>query len=113
MFYFNKALGYRLSLVEEAPIGSSPTQLPQSMRLPRRVCYLWGGIDEFGELVLNPAFAVDAAPSMPNRDGPYLVTGESEDGDILFTVSFGMVRSRRRGRGQVLCVYPAGETGLA
>ena len=83
-FYFNKALGYRLSLVEEAPLAA--VYGPSSRSL-----LLWGGIDEFGELVLNPAFAVYAAPSMPNRDGPYLVTGESEDGDILFTVSFGMV----------------------
>ena len=82
-FYFTKALGYRLSLVEEAPLAAAYPSSARSL-------LLWGGVDEYGELVFNPAFVVDAAPSLPNRDGPYLVTGESADGEILFTVSFGM-----------------------
>lgn len=89
-FYFTRALGYRLSLVEEAPLAA---QLATVHAGSSKSLLLWGRIDEYGELVLNPAFAVDAAPSLPNRDGrPYLVTGESEDGEILFTVSFGMGR---------------------
>ena len=82
-FYFTKALGYRLSLVEEAQLAAVYPSSARSL-------LLWGGVDEYGELVFNPAFVVDAAPSLPNRDGPYLVTGESAVGEILFTVSFGM-----------------------
>ena len=104
-FYFTKALGYRLSLVEEAPLAAAYAASSRNL-------LLWGGVDEFGDLVLNPAFAVDAAPSMPYRDGPYLATGESEDGEILFTVSFGMAEVADGDGGRVLCVCPAGEAGL-
>ena len=81
--YFTKAIGYRLSLVDEAPLAVAYAASSRNL-------LLWGRIDEYGDLVINPVFAVDAAPSMPNQEGSYLVSGESEDGEVLFTVSFGM-----------------------
>ena len=99
-FYFTKAIGYRLSLVEEVPLAAA--YAPSSRSL-----LLWGGIDEYGELVLNPAFVVDAAPSMPNQGGPYLVAGESEDGEVLFTVSFGMAEIADGEGGSFALILPA------
>ena len=49
-----------------------------------------GGIDGNGALFLDPAFAVDAPPSLPGTDGPYRLTGQDADGGALFTVAFDM-----------------------
>lgn len=49
---------------------------------------LWGGVDEGGSLFLEPAFAVDAPPSLPEIPGPYLLTGEDSVGNTLFDLSF-------------------------
>ena len=43
-----------------------------------------------GEIVLEPAFVVDAPPSLPDLDGPYEITGEDLNGDSFFSLSFGM-----------------------
>ena len=51
---------------------------------------IWGGVDESGDLVLQPSFAVDAAPSLPVNSGPYRLTGEATDGSTLFSLDFGM-----------------------
>lgn len=51
---------------------------------------VWGGIDEAGALYLNPIFAVDAPPSIPDGDGEYRLVGRTTDGDPVFSVSFDM-----------------------
>ena len=51
---------------------------------------LWGGMDAEGEPFLNPAFVVDAPPSLPESDGPYRVTGRTATGDEIFGLSFAM-----------------------
>ena len=51
---------------------------------------LWGGIDAQGEPFLNPAFVVDASPSLPESDGPYRVTGRTLSGGELFGLNFAM-----------------------
>ena len=51
---------------------------------------IWGGVDESGDLVLQPSFAVDAAPSLPVNSGPYRLSGEATDGSTLFSLDFGM-----------------------
>ena len=51
---------------------------------------LWGGMNVEGEPFLNPAFVVDAPPSLPESDGPYQVTGLTAGGDELFGLNFAM-----------------------
>ena len=51
---------------------------------------VWGGVNEEGELELEPAFVVDAPPSKSTLPGPYRLTGRSEDGFVLFALDFGM-----------------------
>jgi hypothetical protein len=48
---------------------------------------VWGRIEE-GQLVLEPAFEVDAPPSSRPAPGPYRVQGVDGDGNVLFSVSF-------------------------
>lgn len=64
--------------------------VPQPSAEAARVLLLSGRVSERGEVVLNPAFVVDAAPSIPSESGPYWITGEDADGDVLFSVSFEM-----------------------
>ncbi len=51
-----------------------------------------GGVDDEGVLYLEPSFAVDAPTSLPSSDGPYRLTGEDQDGNSLFSLSFTMAR---------------------
>ncbi len=51
---------------------------------------VWGGIDEGGTPYLNPVFAVDALPSLPDGGGDHQITGRTADGDVLFSVAFDM-----------------------
>ena len=51
---------------------------------------IWGGMNEYGDLFLDPSFAVDAAASVNRIGGPYRISGASEEGRNLFTMSFQM-----------------------
>ena len=51
---------------------------------------LWGGEEENGDLVLNPAFVVDALPMTSPSAGDYRITGRTEGGRELFSVGFEM-----------------------
>lgn len=35
---------------------------------------IWGGLNEAGELTLEPAFVVDVPLKLPDSDGPYTIT---------------------------------------
>lgn len=48
--------------------------------------------DEQGELVLKPAFVVDARSAVVPAPGPYPLTGRDGDGRTLFSLSFDMDR---------------------
>ena len=82
-YNFSRALGYRLS-------QARTTNLAASFAPSARSLLLWGGVKEDGEIVLEPAFVVDAPPSLPRMDGDYRITGEGRDGSSLFSLSFGM-----------------------
>ena len=51
---------------------------------------LWGHVGGDGDLVLQPAFAVDAPPDVPQAGGPYRLTGQSVHGSDLFDFTFDM-----------------------
>ncbi len=79
-YSFTRALNHRMAL---GPVFATPPMAAASKGL-----LLWGGLDQAGELSLEPAFVVDASPVLPQEDGPYTLTGEREDGSVLFTLSF-------------------------
>lgn len=98
-YHFNKAMGYRLSQAQAArtvAIASSSRSL-----------LLWGGVEEDGELVLEPSFVVDAPAAVPEMGGPYRVTGEDSDGGVLFDLPFGMPEIADGGRGAFAFILPA------
>lgn len=66
-----------------SPLVASAVVSPAS-----RPCLLvWGRIRK-GKLVLEPAFQINALPSLPDRAGPYTVEGRADDGSTLFSLSF-------------------------
>jgi hypothetical protein len=62
---------------------------PQSIsaRASRRGLLVWGHIGPDG-VVLEPAFEIDAPPSLPERTGPYRVKATDANGQDLFNISF-------------------------
>ena len=90
-FSFAKAMGYRSR-------SASPRLAAKYSTSPRGLL-LWGGLNESGELFLEPTFVVSAPPLPPRLDGPYRLTGEDEEGDEVFTQSFGMPEYGCGGRG--------------
>ena len=82
-FSFAKALGHRSRSASQRPAAAAKAASTKGL-------LLWGGLNESGELFLEPAFAVTAPPSLPRIDGPYTLTGEDAHGDNLFSLPFGM-----------------------
>ena len=82
-YHFTKALLYRLD--RKAAEGASATRAGKAQSL-----LLWGGLDEMGAPVLEPAFVVEARPMLPSVRGAYEVTGESAGGEVLFSLGFDM-----------------------
>jgi len=80
-FHFTNALRYRASLGDTIAERSRP---------PVRSLLVWGGIGEDGELFLEPAFALDAPPSLPPGTGDHRLVGRDGAGRELFSVSFDM-----------------------
>ena len=78
-YSFSRAMNHRITLGATIPPGSAPVA---------RGLLLWGGLDEYGELTLEPAFVVDAPVKLPETDGPYTISGERADGSGLFSLSF-------------------------
>ncbi len=80
-FFFNKALDHRLAV--EAQMAAAVTG-------PTRTLLLWGGRDADGIPYLDPAFVVDAVPSLPRAGTEYTIEGATADGTPLFSYSFDM-----------------------
>ncbi len=83
-YNFSKALEYRRRR-EHSAAAKPPA--------PTTTMLLWGRVEASGELVLEPAFVVNAPPVLPQTSGPYRLTGEGSDGSELFTFGFGMAAS--------------------
>ena len=76
-YHYANALRYRLR-AETLPAATA------------RALLLWGGIDSTGTTYLEPAFVVDAAPTLPEAGGPWALEGFGASGQILFSLSFAM-----------------------
>ena len=83
-YFFSKMIRYRQTDLYRDRIA------PASASVASQTLLLWGGVDGSGDIILNPAFVVDAAPSIPSEAGPYRITGEDAYGDVLFSVDFEM-----------------------
>ncbi|MCY3698711.1 MAG: hypothetical protein OXH46_03590 [Gemmatimonadetes bacterium] len=57
-----------------------------------RTLLLWGGVSEEGVPYLEPAFVLDAPPSLPERGGNYRIRGRNASGEELFELRFDMWR---------------------
>lgn len=49
---------------------------------------LWGGTNAEGEPFLNPSVVVDTRPLLPNAAGEHWISGRSDSGNELFSLSF-------------------------
>jgi hypothetical protein len=78
-FFFNKALNHRLVNDDDGALAASALTL-----------LVWGGRDEDGAPYLDPAFVVDAVPSLPRQGGAYTIEGATRNGDVLFSLTFDM-----------------------
>ena len=78
---FNRAFSYR---------QSTSSAFASSVASKQKSLLVWGRVNVSGELELEPAFVVDTTPRPPERRGPYRLTGESSDGNVLFESEFGM-----------------------
>ena len=77
---FTRAMDYRATAPRQmAAVGTNSKGL-----------LVWGGVDEDGELELQPAFTVDAPPAGPALRGPYRLAGRAANGGVLFEMDFGM-----------------------
>ena len=70
--------------------GSSSAAMAASVAAEpaRSALLVWGRISRSGEVVLEPAFRLVTAPSLPERGGRYSVEGRDANGAVLFSLSF-------------------------
>ena len=90
-YTFSKTLSHRLNYEGNARPGRSLTQTAggqHSVARKSRALLLWGWIDADGMPSLNPAFVVDAQPSLPVGGGSHQITGRDADGRTLFRLRF-------------------------
>ena len=80
-FSFGKALDHRLRETAAAVTAESRG----------RTLLVWGGVDAAGIPFLDPAFVVNAPPTLPRLAGPYTLTGRTADGEALFSTAFDMM----------------------
>ncbi len=81
-YHFKRALAFRVE--DEAAWARRPPETTPTL-------LLWGntGLGPDAEPRIEPVFAADAYPSLPDEPGPYRLDGLSAAGQRLFTLSFG------------------------
>ncbi|WP_420439640.1 leucine-rich repeat domain-containing protein [Candidatus Palauibacter sp.] len=83
-YHFAQALRFRL-----ADEGADAAASAGRVR-PVRSLLLWGGADADSVPFLEPAFVVDAPEALPVPGGVYELIGRTDDGGVLFSLSFDM-----------------------
>ena len=96
-YHFGNALAFRLLEEEQATMAAAE---------PARTILLWGGVGDRGAF-LEPAFVIDAPPSLPPSGGEWEITGRNEGGGTLFSLSFDMPRIADEGRSSFAFALPA------
>ena len=91
-YHFTKALEYRVK-TEDAAVHAAASHVSV------RSLLLWGGVDSTGAPILEPAFVVDAPPSLPDRRGAWTLEGWAGDGSALFSLRFVMPAIADAGEG--------------
>ena len=97
-YHFTKAFRYRVT--EEVARMNAMVSSNRSL-------LLWGGAEANGDLLLEPAFVVDAAASEPVPPGPYRLVGADHAGGVLFTMDFSMNEHAHGGGGSFAFAIPA------
>ncbi|MCY3773566.1 MAG: hypothetical protein OXG98_16290 [Gemmatimonadetes bacterium] len=100
-YSFSRALTHRMAL---------GAVIPPAFAAATKGLLLWGGLDQAGELTLEPAFVVEAPLKLPEADGPYTLTGEREDGSTLFSLSFAISEYADTEGGSFAFVLPVRES---
>lgn len=78
-YNFRAMLEFRLARESLVRWDIAPPKEPTLM--------LWGRIED-GAAVLEPAYEIDARPSLPSRSGPYRLQGLDAAGAVIFELSF-------------------------
>lgn len=99
-YSFTRALLHRMRLGEVIPPAYAAA----------KGLLLWGGLDEDGEVTLEPAFVVDASTKLPEADGPYTIIGTSDNGSVLFSLSFAISEYADTEGGSFAFILPVRET---
>ena len=86
-YHLSNALRFRLS---DADSVGLPYLGARRLLEPRRSLLLWGGVGADSVLYLEPAFVVEAPPTLPGSGGEYRLTGRSRGGAELFSLNFAM-----------------------
>lgn len=81
-YHFIRATNYRMA--RDAGPASAAADAPA---LPETTLMLWGAAGG-GELLLEPAFLIDAPAKLPEAAGPYRLEGFGPDGQQRFAFSF-------------------------
>ena len=79
-YHFSNSLRHRLDAEADAAASAAPTQ----------TVLVWGGLDTDGDPFLDPAFIVDAAPSLPTPGSEFRLSGRTVDGGQAFSLTFDM-----------------------
>lgn len=96
----DNGIGQHTGSAEAASTIASTTQ--------PRVLFISGGADARGTPHLDPAFVLDAPPSLPATEGRHRITGRGTEGTELFSLSFEMpVIADGDGRGSFVFAVPA------
>ena len=82
-YHFMKALAFRRARDPLRPTDASP----HTTDAAQRVLILWGSVGG-EELLIEPAFVVEAPPRPPRGEGPYRIEGLDVAGRSLFDLSF-------------------------
>lgn len=67
--------------------GGDPEPMAAAIATEQSGLLLWGRVNDAG-VELNPAFALEARPVLPEAEGPHILRGLAADGSLLFELSF-------------------------
>ena len=84
-YHFTNALRFRLDQADSVTLRT-----PSLASRTAGSLLLWGGIGPDGVPYLEPAFVVDAPPSLPQSGGDHRLMGRADDGTDLFSLAFAM-----------------------